>query len=291
VTPTNAYPILSNFNTVNPSVNNQVNVFSTPPQTIPSRFPEPATPQNTPADIAFSGFNSYRQQALYELSRNSIAHAGQLNAIKEATVNPIHTFSTISAAKVTEKLENFIAEQNDETLSVKCELSADIAKISENITASEKTEYTEEFTEINLNVNANQDSLEQSNELKFNVLSEKLATPQTLDAFTVPSTTNYFVNPSTNNHTAPTFYNSLFHTSEHLKDSFSFTQSMPTTDLNNFSNHTIKTSDNFIESTQTFNSNTSSEIDPPKKSESTGNIDLSSKSIWQSNQTEVIKVI
>lgn len=183
----------------------------------------------------------------------------QLEAIEEAATSSDKTFTPISAAKVTEKLENFIAEQNDDTLSVQSELSAEVAKITAKIPQLEKEESTEELTEIDLSVSATSDSLLQSDEVKFDISSETSAhlqrQEQTLDSFTVPSATSFFVDPPSGNKNV-TFYQPSFHAQRPITDPFSFVQSTSTTDSANFPSNVSTLSGPPIGPPQALNANT-----------------------------------
>ncbi|XP_008214633.1 SEC23-interacting protein isoform X2 [Nasonia vitripennis] len=264
--------------------------FATAPQAIPSRFPEPATPQNTPADV-FSGFNAYRQQqqqqqqaggnfGFNEPPKSSVVQpSGQLDPIKEGS-----TFAPISAAKVTEKLENLIAaEQSDDAQSVKSEFSAEVATITSKIPEdTPPTTATEELTEIDLNASGGPDVLAPSSEIKFT--SETQPPPsQSLDSFvpTVPSATSFFVNPPVSNQNVPSFYNSPFQAQQPITDPFSFIQSgssSSVTDSANLSGPPI------TNSKQSLNVGaTSPSIEPPQSSGHIGHVDFAPQSIWEPN--------
>ena len=272
---------------------------------IPSRLPEPATPQNTPADVAFSGFHAYRQQqqqqeaaaginssfGFNESLKGSIG-GGQLEAIKEGAVaasSDDKTFTPISAAQVSEKLENLIAaEQNEDTQSVKSELSAEVANITAGIPKSEPVVSTEELTEIDLNSSGNLDNLVPL-ETKFDITSETVpeTQPQSLDSFTVPSATTFFVNPPASNHSVPSFYNPSFQSHpQAVSDPFSFVQSTPPRNY-------ADSATNFA-GPQLLNvganrppQHVASELSNAGP-ESSDNVDLMPQSIWGSNtQTQV----
>ncbi|XP_076245833.1 uncharacterized protein LOC143186201 isoform X2 [Calliopsis andreniformis] len=97
---------------------------------IPFQVPEPATPQNTPANVAFSGFDLYASQRDYLTTFNAgkeqstIKAFGQVDpqfsrdstATSTAEVQPTVTFGPISAVQVTEKLEHLLAEQKEDSL-------------------------------------------------------------------------------------------------------------------------------------------------------------------------------
>ncbi|XP_011878707.1 PREDICTED: SEC23-interacting protein-like isoform X2 [Vollenhovia emeryi] len=98
---------------------------------IPARVLEPATPQNTPANVSFPSFASYRDlpstsnfdkeiAALKNPNLNSPPEFSKGNTLEttESAYKPTlisgetgATFTPISAAKVTEKLEHLLAEQ------------------------------------------------------------------------------------------------------------------------------------------------------------------------------------
>lgn len=99
---------------------------TTAPLSIPARAHlEPATPQNTPADVAFSGFNLFRQQhqqqqqqqqyhnpgKFVESQQNSStlrSDATSLQTSDPSTPGSASTFTPISAAKVRMVLKNII---------------------------------------------------------------------------------------------------------------------------------------------------------------------------------------
>ncbi|XP_058803770.1 SEC23-interacting protein-like isoform X2 [Phymastichus coffea] len=209
---------------------------STAPQSIPLRLPEPATPQNTPADFAFSGFSAYRQQQVEVLnpfaepSKSIVAQTATLSSIKEGiTSSEDKTFTPISAAKVTEKLENFIAEQNDDTLSVKSELSAEVATITAGIVAQEKQkQIIEELTEIDLNATSSSEVLLSENETQQSLIVEQ---EQSLESLAVPSAIGLFEADTS----VPNFsFQQSQQQQQSLTNPFSEQQQQANTDLSSF---------------------------------------------------------
>ena len=128
-----------------------------------------------------------------------------------------------SYLKVSEILENLILEQNDDSISVKSELSAEVATITAGI-ALRKTENIEELTEIDLSSN----NISQPSGVNFEVSSEKVEKlkkeEQSLDSFTLPPTTNFFTTQTIKNDTTPAFCNQQLksQTQEVVTDPFSF---------------------------------------------------------------------
>ena len=130
VTPFSSTANLQTFNQTQAYSSNappKLGSFSSPPENIPGRIPEPLTPQNTPAATSFPGFSAYEKQSPFGFSETGINYqASAFDSIntqekkKPATsVTDEKTFSPISAARVSEKLENFIAEQEEELLTEK----------------------------------------------------------------------------------------------------------------------------------------------------------------------------
>ncbi|XP_076668980.1 uncharacterized protein LOC143369217 isoform X2 [Andrena cerasifolii] len=96
---------------------------------IPFQLPEPATPQNTPANVAFSGFdlyasqrdaflatpNSEKEAATRSVSSRADSQVSRENVVPPSEVKPAVTFGPISAVQVTEKLEHLLAEQKEDS--------------------------------------------------------------------------------------------------------------------------------------------------------------------------------
>lgn len=269
--------------------------FQSQPRAIPTRLvSEPATPQNTPADVAYSGFGVYRQQhqqqqqqhqqqQQQELTTNLFGFdnnengrsVSQLEAIQEigSSRSNDKTFSPISAARVTEKLENFIAaEQNDDTLSVKSELSAEVAKITAGIVdlGKEKIPVTEELTEIDLKaVSDNFDNLVSSVEEANVPELPKIDYSSNLFDSTIPILTSHGSN----------FYDPSFSNQQQaITDPFSFVK--PAEDNEN----TVKVG------AQSLNAHFDEpQIESSVNKSFSDNVDLAPSSIWEpSNQFEVI---
>lgn len=91
-------------------------------QPIFSEFPEPATPQNTPANVSFFGFDGYtskrdssRTPNLEKEANNRSDSILKQNVTRStAEKKPTVTFGPVSAVQVSEKLEHLLAEQKDD---------------------------------------------------------------------------------------------------------------------------------------------------------------------------------
>ncbi|XP_043252633.1 SEC23-interacting protein isoform X1 [Colletes gigas] len=101
---------------------------------IPSQVPEPATPQNTPANISFSGFDLYANHRDFLTTHdsgkqpatadNTASNQPDLRIFKESVAAPVETktnptFAPISAVQVTEKLEHLLAELKEDSPEIK----------------------------------------------------------------------------------------------------------------------------------------------------------------------------
>lgn len=164
---------------------------------IPAQILEPATPQNTPANVSFPGFtpfvsrdilptpnldkevaafrNPNQQKSTSEFSKDSIpetttefTHKSPLT-LEETKA----TFTPISAAKVTEKLEHLLAEQKKESPSTTPETFSKIDKITSSIT-TESTKSFEPQSETPLAAN---EFIDESYKAKLNDVQEKTAQP------------------------------------------------------------------------------------------------------------------
>ncbi|CAL1673935.1 unnamed protein product [Lasius platythorax] len=165
---------------------------------IPAQILEPATPQNTPANVSFPGFTPYvnrdvlptsnldREVAAFknpnqlnsssEFSRNSISETTTESAHKPSLISEEikATFTPISAAKVTEKLENLLAEQKEDSSCVTA--SETFSKIDE-ITSSVTTELTKSFEPQSESPLATNEFIDESYKAKLNDVQEKTAQP------------------------------------------------------------------------------------------------------------------
>ncbi|XP_029051027.2 SEC23-interacting protein-like isoform X1 [Osmia bicornis bicornis] len=94
-------------------------------QPIFSEFPEPATPQNTPANVSFFGFDGYtskrdssRTPNLEKEANNSSTRSDSIlkQNVTQSTAEkkPTVTFGPVSAVQVSEKLEHLLAEQKED---------------------------------------------------------------------------------------------------------------------------------------------------------------------------------
>lgn len=173
---------------------------SSPARPIPSRLLEPATPQNTPANVSFSSFVPYLNRNLP--SRNPDKEAfkspDRLNSPSgfpkdgvSATnlVEPVNkpsltlgeteaTFAPISAAQVTEKLEHLLAEREGERLprEVSSEASSEIDEVACNVAA----ELARSFEPQRETSQAANKFVEKPYEAKSNITQEKTARPASI---------------------------------------------------------------------------------------------------------------
>lgn len=145
VTPFSSTANLQNFNqtpTYSSNAPPRIGSFASPPENIPGRFPETLTPQNTPAATSFPGFSAYEKQSSFGFPGTGISYPAsafdsiRTEEIKEPpiTVTDEKIFTPISAAKVSQKLENFIAEQEEELLIQKpSDFSSEVSDITSRI--------------------------------------------------------------------------------------------------------------------------------------------------------------
>ncbi|XP_032672390.1 SEC23-interacting protein-like isoform X2 [Odontomachus brunneus] len=166
---------------------------SSPTKPIPSRLLEPATPQNTPANVSFSSYVPYlnRDLPLSNTDKEVVAikSSNQLNSppnfakddISETTVEPVIKLSStseetdakfipISAAQVTEKLKHILEERErsfpHETSS---EASSEIDESTSNVT----TELAKSCEQQSETPQAANDFIERPNEAKSNNTPER----------------------------------------------------------------------------------------------------------------------
>lgn len=177
-----------------------VSLASAPPQfasssrPIPARALEPATPQNTPANVSFPGFVPYANRDLpasnldkdiaafkssnqpEELSRSGIVEPIAESANKPSSISgkaDATSFTPISAAKVTEKLEHLLAEQQEDSL---CKTVAEASRVDE-IAPSVAAELTKSFESRTLQ--ATNESIDKPfREVKPHDAEEKIAEPK-----------------------------------------------------------------------------------------------------------------
>lgn len=162
---------------------------------IPSRILEPATPQNTPANVSFPGF-TYTNRDLPPISNfdkevavlknpnqqsspPEFSKSGTLETTTESAYKPTlisgeteATFAPISAAKVTEKLEHFLAEQQENSSS-KATTEA-VAEVDE-ITSSVATELTKTLELQGDALKATNEIIDKSHETTLNDVQGKAA--------------------------------------------------------------------------------------------------------------------
>lgn len=163
---------------------------------IPTRILEPATPQNTPANISFPGFAPYINQDLPPTSNSDkeiaviknpnqlnlppeFSKGGTLETTAESTNKPIlisgetdATFTPISAAKVTEKLEHLLAEQQENSSVATPETLTEVDK-----TPSVTTELTKSFESQSDALKTTNEIINKSHEAKLNDVQEKAVQP------------------------------------------------------------------------------------------------------------------
>ncbi|XP_033209663.1 SEC23-interacting protein isoform X2 [Belonocnema kinseyi] len=159
VTPFSSTANLQTFNqtpTYSLNAPPRIGSFASSPENIPGRFPETLTPQNTPAATSYPGFSAYEKQSSFGFSGTGISYpASAFNSIhtEERKEPPTittdeKTFTPISAAKVSQKLENFIAEQEEEFLTQKLnDFSSEVSDITSQILLKE-TKTPEEPREL-----------------------------------------------------------------------------------------------------------------------------------------------
>ncbi|KAJ8684380.1 hypothetical protein QAD02_020172 [Eretmocerus hayati] len=155
-----------------------------PAQPVQAHRPEsePATPQNTPAEHAnyLQAYGAASRPPLHQPQQQhnlfSQANPPQQQQQQHQQVDE-SSFSPVSAERVSERLENLIKnsadQQNDDALSVKSELSAEVAKITAGISLGGEPigtndAATDELTEIDLNASNQQ----QSSTSSFAVISD-----------------------------------------------------------------------------------------------------------------------
>lgn len=164
---------------------------------IPARVLEPATPQNTPANVSFPGFASYANRDLLPTSNFDkeivLKNSNQLNSpseflkgnILETTTEFVYkptlisgeteaTFTPISAAKVTEKLEHLLAEQQENSSSI---TTPKVSSEVDEITSSVATELTKSFESQSDVLKATNEIIDKSHEAKLNDVQGKAAQP------------------------------------------------------------------------------------------------------------------
>lgn len=165
---------------------------------IPAQILEPATPQNTPANVSFPGFTPYvnrdvlstsnldREVAAFrnsnqlnsssDFSRNNISETTTESAYKSSLISEDTkaTFTPVSAAKVTEKLENLLAEQKEDSSCVTT--SETFSKIDE-ISSSVTTELTKSFKSQSETPLATNEFIDESYKAKLNDVQEKTTQP------------------------------------------------------------------------------------------------------------------
>ncbi|XP_012230482.1 uncharacterized protein [Linepithema humile] len=176
--------------------------FSTPTQiaskslsrAIPPRAPEPATPQNTPANVSFPGLspsqdllpilpNSDKPEAALkapnqlnlpeEVSKNNTFDTSVESVIKPTLISGEieTTFAPISAAKVTEKLEHLLVEQKEDP-SGEATSRASLEVINKITSAAESAKSLKPQSET---LQATNESIDKLYEIKLNDTEVKTA--------------------------------------------------------------------------------------------------------------------
>ncbi|XP_072759240.1 uncharacterized protein [Anoplolepis gracilipes] len=182
----------------NSSVSTSPQFVSSLSKPIPSQILEPATPQNTPANVSFPGFTPYVNRDILPTSNldrevaafknpNQLKSSSEFSkdSILERTTQSTHkpsliseeikaTFTPISAAKVTEKLEHLLAEQKEDPPCVTT--SETFSKIDE-ITFSVATELTKSFESQNETPLTTNEFIDESYKTKLNDVQEKIVQP------------------------------------------------------------------------------------------------------------------
>ncbi|XP_020283226.1 SEC23-interacting protein-like isoform X2 [Pseudomyrmex gracilis] len=158
---TNQNPFCETSSVSAPSQFASSSLSSSSSRPIPTRVLEPATPQNTPANISFPQF--YAPPSDLDKDVGTLKNSNQLNlpppeltrdnnlvtTVESASdLNPLKsneeskaTFTPLSAAKVTEKLEHLLAKQ-EETSFVGAATSSEV-EITPNVTAQLQTKSSE----------------------------------------------------------------------------------------------------------------------------------------------------
>ncbi|XP_051176595.1 SEC23-interacting protein-like isoform X2 [Leptopilina boulardi] len=189
----------------------KIGVFSSAPEAIPARIPEPLTPQNTPAGTSFSGFVAYDKQSPFVYSGSEITYSSptafntinieqkkdfsfnsEIQQNSSVTVNDDKTFTPISAAKVTEKLEHLIAEQKEELSTQKSsDLSSEVSEITSRILLEDKlTDCKRDFTNLTSNFDQSGKSSEILTEIDLNAPISEVSLQGPEQSFSKDSVTN-----------------------------------------------------------------------------------------------------
>ena len=210
--------------------------FSSQPEVIPGRIPEPLVPQNTPAGTNFSGFVAYEKQSPFEISASNANYPGSvfgsINVESKEDIKEEKTFSPISAEKVTEKLEHLIADQKEELKTRKSvDFSSEVSEITSRILLEGKKspEQQRDFKKSisNFNPNQRENSAETLTEIDLNALASEVPLSSVdgkdpnVNPASILSAANFFTQGSANEKSNlnqlppvessefPTFYNPL----------------------------------------------------------------------------------
>lgn len=190
----------------------RIGSFSSQPEAIPARIPEPLTPQNTPAGTGFSGFVAYDKQSPFVYPGSGINYSGpafepinseqkkdfcfnsEVNKNSATVINNDKTFTPISAAKVTEKLEHLIAEQKEElSIQKSSDSSSEVSEITSRILLEDKLpDQNRDFTDLTSTFDTDQSSksAETLTEIDLNTTISEIPLSGTEQSFSVDSIQN-----------------------------------------------------------------------------------------------------
>lgn len=167
----------------NQNSNLGVPATSSPAQPIPHQVAEPTTPQNTPANVNYFGYDSYGGQrdfpsrAIENSEKGAAAGKNRtepaLQIPKESAVKsgvepkPTVTFAPVSAVQVTEKLEHLLAEREEDPSRLPGETKIDDV----NVTECQRS--VANYDDAKLTGVEEQNDLSKPDDLSSNVFSRK----------------------------------------------------------------------------------------------------------------------
>ncbi|KZC15152.1 SEC23-interacting protein [Dufourea novaeangliae] len=180
-TPRSVTPKSPNSGYESVPLNGKPGVLHSLSRAIPSQLLEPATPQNTPANISFAGFDLYANQQDFLTFNPEKESTGARNTpsqvdaqvskanilVPTIEVKPSVSFTPISAVQVSEKLEHLLAEQEEDSLNT----ASDVPIKSDESTGGNQIIVTSEETTSN-------DTEKESNFSKLGSLSDVLLTQE-----------------------------------------------------------------------------------------------------------------
>jgi len=195
-TPYNSSVTSTNQNSFFESSSVSAQIPSSSSRPIPSRVLEPATPQNTPANVSFPGFAPYVNRDLpptsnfdkeivvpktsnqlnspSEFSKDDTLETTTESTYKSILISGKTEATTILAAKVSEKLEHLLAEQHENSSSVATpETSSEV----DEITSSVATELAKSFESQGDALKVTNEIIDKSQEAKLNDVKRKGAQP------------------------------------------------------------------------------------------------------------------